>query len=188
MNTISQRLSPAHYPMDVEMTAPSMGRIDMTDLLWQLEEIRRLLAQGEKNHFWETARTESLLERAARAAEVATYRGSLSKVLTLLGAALHTASGVAGFGTPPNNDLKKYERLMEQFKGFASGTDAIKSLDRMSEDGDRTEASSVAQLCGELRRMAEEAKKRSMQEIADALQQLLKILADHGHVVDAMAR
>lgn len=183
MVTIANRPSSVYSPMDVDMPAPTMGRIDMSELLWQLEEIRRLLAQGEKNHFWETARTENMLEREARKAEVATYRGALSKVLTLLGAALHLSSGAAGFG-----DQAQWKNVMKAFGAFASGTDSIKSLDRMSEDGDRTEASSVAQLCGELRRMAEEAKKRSMQDIADALQQLLKILADHGHVVDAMAR
>jgi len=167
----------------IDPDLPAMGKVDMFDLLWQLEEIRRQLAQSERDYFWETAKLESSREKSARAAEVATYRGALAKVLTLMTAALQGTSGACGFGDP-----EEWEQMSKAFGALANVSESIKRLDDQSEAGDRTEASSVAQLCGELRRMAEEAKKRGMQEIAEALNQLLKIMQDRGHLVDQIAR
>jgi hypothetical protein len=169
-------------PFTASSVDHQMGTMSLADIIWLIQELCRELAQFNIEYNQQLTAINRRAEQDAKGREVATYRSTLSRILTLSSALLNGIGGAAGFGG------EQWKQIAEGYQYLAKAAEGIKQIEEMGNRGDQTEASAASQLAGNDRQQAQEAVRRAIQEMQDALNQMQKATEGKSSLVDQLVR
>jgi len=195
MSVLTVSPQPAHptAPVDVvshdQLPVPAdllpkdtMPMTSIFEILYELDQMEKEIAKADREYHRQVALSEEKQERAAKQSEIATYRGMLPKIFSILTSGAYLCSGVAGFGG-------------EGWKSFATGSDAVakaiggvKEIEGTSTQGDRAEAQSLYAICNELKRIVDQERQHAVGEYDKALQRMERILERLSQLVSELLR
>lgn len=152
------------------------------DLLLELEEMEGKIAMAERDYHRQVAFGEEKQERAAKSAELATYRTLLPRIFNLITTGSYLIGGAAGFG---GNDWTTFRKSCNMIGQAVGG---IKEIDSNSTQGDRAEAQSLYTVSNELKRLVEQERQHAVGEFDKALQRMERLLDKMSQLIGELLR